>query len=192
MASDDVPVPPDSELVNWFAEGAAMLVDALAAAEPATPVWTWDHHDHTAGFWYRRMAHETLIHRVDAEQAHGAETQANQQLCADGIDEMLTKFIGGPPECGKVEHGDGIIELRTVWRNWFIRRDTYSGTTPSGGFVKKDWVYNPVDPVSEPNTIVIGSAQAINLWLWGRGSVANLAVTGDVSAADQLRADATV
>jgi uncharacterized protein (TIGR03083 family) len=185
-------VPSDGELIDWFSEGAAMLVSALADADPAIPVWTWDDDDHTVGFWYRRMAHETLIHRVDAEQAHGQETLASAALCADGIDEMLTKFIGGPPEWGKVEQGGGIIELRTIGRNWLIRRDTYSGTTPSGKFIEEDWVYNPADPDSEPDTIVIGSAQAINLWLWGRGSAANLAVNGDVSTADQLRADATV
>lgn len=113
----------------------------------------------------------------------------HQQLCADGIDELLTKFIGGPPEWGHVEYGVGTIELRTIGRNWFIRRETYSRTTPSGKIIDKDWVYNPADPVSEPDTIVIGNAQAINLWLSRRVLAANLAVTGDTSAADQLRSN---
>ena len=190
--SDDVQLPSDDELIDWFAEGATKLLVTLAAADPATPVWTWDAEDHTVGFWYRRMAHETFIHRVDAEQAHGPESPADAELCADGIEEMLTKFIGGPPEWGKVEQGEGVIELRALMRNWLIRRDTYLGTTPSGKIIEEKSVYNPADPHSVADTTIFGSTQAINLWLWGRGSDTNLAITGDVSAADQLRADAAV
>jgi len=187
--SDDVAVPPDSELIDWFIKGSEMLVDTLAMADPATPVWTWIEDDQTASFWFRRMAHETLIHRVDAEQAHGSVTSTSPELCADGIDEILTRFIGGPPGWASIEEGEGIIELRAFERSWFIRRDTYSGTTPSGRFVEKDWVYNPVDPVSEPATIVSGTAQAMSQWLWGRGSITDLTVMGDAESAVKLRAD---
>ncbi len=57
------------------------------------------------------MSHETLIHRVDAEQSHGGVTTADPDLCADGIDELLSLFLGGAPEWSATEQGEGVIEI---------------------------------------------------------------------------------
>lgn len=40
-------------------------------------------------FWARRQAHETAIHRLDAEQACGTATPFGAVQAADGIDEWL-------------------------------------------------------------------------------------------------------
>ncbi len=42
----------------------------LSADEPA---WTWWEPDQTAGFWQRRMALETAVHRADVESASGPD-----------------------------------------------------------------------------------------------------------------------
>ncbi|GIH16295.1 maleylpyruvate isomerase N-terminal domain-containing protein [Rugosimonospora africana] len=48
----------------------------------------------TVRFWIRRMAHETAIHRVDAELAGGrAVTPIPQDLATDGLDELLIEFL---------------------------------------------------------------------------------------------------
>ncbi|MBF9132573.1 maleylpyruvate isomerase family mycothiol-dependent enzyme [Plantactinospora sp. S1510] len=62
--------------------------DAAAAAP------TWYDPDQTVGFWIRRMAQETVIHRLDAELATGqpvADIPAD--LATDGIDEVLRLFL---------------------------------------------------------------------------------------------------
>jgi hypothetical protein len=40
-AAQPVPRPPDPDLVAWFCDGLALLVDTLEGADPTTPVWTW-------------------------------------------------------------------------------------------------------------------------------------------------------
>ena len=186
----DAPLAAEGDLIDWFAEGAELLLSALQAADPATPVWTWDDSNKTVGFWYRRMAHETLIHRVDAEQAHGPVTSADPELCSDGIDEFMITFIGGAPDWATIEQGEGAIAISTPERKSSYRRDYFSGTTLSGRVIEQDWFYDSVDTGTETACTVKGSSQAINLWLWGRGTAEDLDISGDARIAKQLREDA--
>ena len=80
-------------LIEWFEEGLAELVSVLATADldatcpnfsPGSPA--------TVGFWARRQAHETTMHRWDAESVAGSLTPIDPELATDGIDEMLTVF----------------------------------------------------------------------------------------------------
>jgi hypothetical protein len=47
-------------------------------------------------FWARRQAHETEIHRADAEVASGGITPIPAALALDGIEEMLFGFAARP------------------------------------------------------------------------------------------------
>jgi len=68
--------PADAQLPGWFCEGHAALVRALGAAPPDLECWTFLAAPSPLAFWARRQAHETAIHRVDAEQAASAADQA--------------------------------------------------------------------------------------------------------------------
>lgn len=81
--------PAEPERLAWFTAGVDPFADALAAADPATEVWTWSD-DKTVGFWARRQAHETAMHRWDAQTAAGAPQPIDAALAADGIDEFVT------------------------------------------------------------------------------------------------------
>ena len=78
-----------------FVEGGAEhALAVLGAADPDTPVWNWfDGGPGPARFWYRRMAHETVVHRADAESAAAGRPGTSHvepaELAADGIDEFL-------------------------------------------------------------------------------------------------------
>ncbi|MEA3511797.1 MAG: maleylpyruvate isomerase family mycothiol-dependent enzyme, partial [Actinomycetota bacterium] len=80
---------PDEPVTAWFDEASARVLDVLSVHDPAESVWTWFDPDQTVGFWYRRLAHETLIHRIDAEQAHGYQSMVDEALASDGVDEAL-------------------------------------------------------------------------------------------------------
>jgi uncharacterized protein (TIGR03083 family) len=67
--------PDDAELPGWFREGHATLVRALGAAAPHLNCWAFLPAPSPLAFWARRQAHETAIHRVDAERAAGAAGQ---------------------------------------------------------------------------------------------------------------------
>lgn len=93
--ADDHDVPGDPEgRSEWLVAGATRLVDAIREAGPAAPMWTWAPVK-TAGFWLRRITHETLVHRVDAEIAadgNAANIAIAADLAADGVSDLLETF----------------------------------------------------------------------------------------------------
>jgi uncharacterized protein (TIGR03083 family) len=63
--------PPPSlaeeEPIPLLERAYAELLDEFAARKPEDPAGTWYKPDQTVGFWIRRMAQETVVHRIDAE-----------------------------------------------------------------------------------------------------------------------------
>lgn len=178
---------PVGDLLDWFNEGAASLLSTLRSVEPSTPMWTWHTPDQTAGFWYRRMAHETLIHRVDAELAHGTVTTIDAEIAEDGIDEALVAFIAGIPPWAEADPGDVVIRLTTPNRHWSLREATFSGTTKSGRVLSKIPTVLLEPGATKRDCEISGGSAALNLWLWGRGSLSDLIVSGDPAHAEMLR-----
>jgi len=80
--------PPDADLVEWLAEGGALLVQTLGACDPDAPMWAWGA-DHHARFWSRRQLHETAVHRADAELALGKIPTIVPEIAVDAINELL-------------------------------------------------------------------------------------------------------
>ncbi|GAA1382645.1 maleylpyruvate isomerase family mycothiol-dependent enzyme [Kitasatospora putterlickiae] len=86
--------PDDADLVEWFRTGHATLVDTLGAAPADLDCWTFFPAPSPLAFWTRRQAHETAVHRIDADAAAGAEgPHAEAEFAHDGIDELLTGFL---------------------------------------------------------------------------------------------------
>jgi uncharacterized protein (TIGR03083 family) len=81
-------------LAAWARRGGADLLEALTSRNPAQPCSTWSAADRTVGFWIRRMAHETAVHRVDAAQAVGVPWSVDPELAADGVAEALELWLG--------------------------------------------------------------------------------------------------
>ncbi|MGH3918160.1 MAG: maleylpyruvate isomerase family mycothiol-dependent enzyme [Pseudonocardiaceae bacterium] len=123
-------------LVTWLRAGAGELVDAIRATGPQTPVWSWAD-DHSAGFWARRMAHETAVHRADLELALGREFALEPELAADAISEWLSllslpQAVEYRPELAELRGNGEILHLHSTdpglgeAGEWIVRR------TPSG------------------------------------------------------------
>lgn len=87
--------PADDELIDWFGSGHNALVKALQDAPPDLDAWHFLRGAPSArAFWARRQAHETTIHRVDAELATDATvTPIDADLAADGVDELLAGML---------------------------------------------------------------------------------------------------
>ncbi len=88
----DVPdgkLPADeAERCHWLTAGSASLIDTLREAQD-THVWTFEGMA-PAGFWARRMAHETSVHCADAQFAASEPVEMVPELAADAIDEWFT------------------------------------------------------------------------------------------------------
>jgi uncharacterized protein (TIGR03083 family) len=85
--------PKDDEIVDWFEKGAENLAHVLESHEPSEHVWTWFPSDQTVGFWQRRMAQETAVHRWDAEHAAAETHPIEAALAADGIAEFFDTLM---------------------------------------------------------------------------------------------------
>jgi uncharacterized protein (TIGR03083 family) len=86
----DPAATPDAALRECQA-ALTELLDALGTADPNALVWNWfDDRPAPARFWHRRMAHETAVHRWDAQAAAGASRPIDAALAVDGIDEFLS------------------------------------------------------------------------------------------------------
>ncbi|WP_328317213.1 maleylpyruvate isomerase family mycothiol-dependent enzyme [Streptomyces sp. NBC_00388] len=72
----------------WLAAGAQRLAATLRASGPDAGVWSWAA-DQRAGFWARRMVHETVIHRADAALTAGVPFEVAAETAADAVDEWL-------------------------------------------------------------------------------------------------------
>lgn len=154
------PWPPnldERDALELYDEARGAVVAALEAAGTELATWTFSPEDKTSGFWYRRMALETAVHRVDAELAHDVVTPVDEELALDGIDEVLALMLGGPWwEEGDTEHPvDATIRITSEGRSWTIRLDATSAVVTPGA-------------EGDVDAEVFGDAPDILLWLWGR------------------------
>jgi uncharacterized protein (TIGR03083 family) len=159
--------PADDELADWFRAGHAALVDTLRSAPDGLDCVTFLPADSPRHFWARRQAHETAIHRIDAEAAAGGATPLETSFAQDGIAEMLGGFAR---RRRKQELPAATIGLAaTDGPSWLIR---LGGEQIEGG---------PADSLDSADATVGGSSSGLCLWLWNRPSEA--VVAGDLDIA---------
>ena len=185
------PARPEAyaDLLAAFDTAHADLVQALERADPADAAWTWST-EQTVGFTYRRQAHEALIHRIDAEQAAGAEiAPVDVALAADGVVETLGVMYGGCPPWGLFTGlPDHLrIDLTDAGPVW-VQLGRFTGTDPDSdtSYDEPD-IAVVADPGTPPDVIVTGAAVDLDLWLWRRGDDARIEVAGDRAVYDRFR-----
>ncbi len=176
------PWPPDFgdvEPMAHFQSSFEALLAEFAAHSPDDPAWTWGIDEGTVGWWIRRMAQETAVHRIDVEQAVGVATPIDIELAIDGVDEMLALIIPAvytswPQEFTDLlaDTGGEVVAVRTGGREWRI------GMQPSGLTFSDD---------GPPVATVDGEPEAVLLWLWGRLTDDAVTVGGDAHAIEALR-----
>lgn len=184
--------PDDTELSSLFDMQSARLLAALHARSPDDTCWSWYDAGHSVGWVMRRQAHEALIHRVDAELAAGKLTPLDEDLAADGVDEILTTMLdtGDIPDWSRFEPSGATAVLATPTNRWEMDLGRFTGTSPSSGTTYDDPALL-LRPIRETASVMItGSAADLDLWLWGRGSADDLEVTGDSALLDDIRAAA--
>ena len=76
-------------LASWLRQGAGDLGAALRSADPHSPTWHPFPVTKVTGVWARRQAHETSIHRWDAQHAVGTADPIDAAFASDGIDEYF-------------------------------------------------------------------------------------------------------
>jgi uncharacterized protein (TIGR03083 family) len=157
------------------------LTAELDARDIAQPVPTWYEPEQTAGFWLRRMAQETVIHRIDAELAAGLPSvRVPDDLALDGVDEVLTRFLGyfSPDPAGwylAEADGTSAIVVSSGGSGWTVRPSQSAEVTVSAG------------ADDSPRATVSAAPDPMLRWLWGRAGNDVITVTGDPAWAGYLR-----
>lgn len=110
------PAPGAEELDAWLASGARLLAGRLREAGPDVPMWSW-WSAKRSGFWARRMAQETLVHRADAALGAGQPFEATPVLAANAVDEWLdlvtdAEQVAGDPDLHELLGTGQTLRLR--------------------------------------------------------------------------------
>lgn len=179
----DAPASDDPRVVEWFA-GELALIDAfLEALDPDVPTWNWAPQAKLAGFWHRRMAHETAIHRWDAQLGTGLLPEPiESKLAGDGVAEVLDTFLPAGRRKGPSDVA-GLVQLVAVdlGQHWFIRlKGEGVALLDTGTLLDTD-----AHPTRAEAT---GHASDLALALWGRVAFDVLDTTGDLRLLEALRA----
>ncbi|MCA1789998.1 MAG: maleylpyruvate isomerase family mycothiol-dependent enzyme, partial [Thioalkalivibrio sp.] len=84
--------PSDAELIDWYLETNANLLRELTSAPTDLECRTFLPAPSPLAMWARRQAHETAVHRFDAEHVGHTQTSFDPSFATDGIDEVLCAF----------------------------------------------------------------------------------------------------
>ncbi|PRY43371.1 maleylpyruvate isomerase family mycothiol-dependent enzyme [Umezawaea tangerina] len=179
QAPPRVAVPEDwDELLPWWDDKVAELAEQLRTTAPDSPTWMLGGGPGTVAQWARRQAHETAIHRLDAEHARSATVPSllfGTDLAADGVDEFLTLFLPLASRRKPVEHtGRVLLHAADAGRAWEVRLTP--GEVPEVGPV--------TDSGTDEDGVVAGTADAVFRAVWGRPSGA--IVSGNSALLDAL------
>jgi uncharacterized protein (TIGR03083 family) len=160
------------------------LTAEFGAREVTQAVPTWYEPDETVGFWLRRMAQETVIHRIDAELAAGLpDTRVPDDLALDGVDEVLVRFLAyfstgfADANVAHLDGADGTsaIVVSAGRRSWTVRPSQTDEATVED------------DDCGDSRVLVRAAPDPMLRWLWGRAGDDVVTVTGDPAWADYLR-----
>jgi uncharacterized protein (TIGR03083 family) len=172
----EVMAPPgdDHTLLDWVRAGHARLVQVLETASPEVSCWTFLAAPSPLAFWARRQAHETAIHRVDAESPGAAITGFPPGFAADGIDELLSCFITRPGGRLRADPPRTLhVGATDAGADWLVR------IGPERRVVSRE--------AGGADCSVRGPAAALYLLLWNRQGLDGLEVRGDPALLDLWR-----
>jgi uncharacterized protein (TIGR03083 family) len=161
--------PADADLIAAYRDGHAALVAALRDADPDLECGTFLAAPSPLAFWARRQAHETAIHRLDAQGAGRAGppdplAAFDPAFAADGIDELIMGFAARRrywrSDCGEVSLA---VRAQDTGGAWQVRIAD-GATEVSRGEATADCV-------------LAGTAAGLYAFLWNRSDAAAAAIT---------------
>jgi uncharacterized protein (TIGR03083 family) len=176
------PMPADEDAVAWFRAGLAAVVETLERAPADLDCWAFLSASSPRAFWARRQAHETAIHRADAQAAVGDIDGVGTAFAVDGIDELLLGFYARPRNRARSDVARALsVTAEDAAASWIIQFG------PEGA--------RPVRTRGQETNVeaeVRGSASDLYLALWNRRPLEALRTAGDPALVELWRTKATV
>lgn len=177
------PADPDdfAALLAWFGTGSTALVETMTAADPELDCWHFLGAPSGTAFWARRQAHETGVHRADAQLAAGRLDPFPVEHAADGVDELVRGFMG---QRSRRLRSESPVTLTLV------ATDADAGWHVTIGPDSVDVTGDGAD--ADADCTVRGNASDLYLFVWNRVGPETLDVTGDTAVLDLWRTKARV
>lgn len=165
-------MPPDAGLVAWLSTGWQRLVAALEVAPAELQCWSFLPAPTPLAFWARRQAHETAVHRVDAQLAGRASVAPlGRDFAIDGLDELLLCFFSRPRNRLRLPRSRRLAVLATdTSASWIIH------IGPDGARAER--------AEGSADAEISGRAEDLYLGLWNRRPLSALAVAGETELAE--------
>jgi uncharacterized protein (TIGR03083 family) len=185
--------PDDAELIGAYRGGHAALVAALRAAAPDLDCATFMSAPSPLAFWARRQAHETAMHRYDAQSAAPGGAPApgdafDAAFADDGIDELIIGFAARRRYRLR-GHGTHSLTVRATdtGNRWRVRLADGATTV-----ARCDDTGDAVDRAGD--CLLAGPAADIYAYLWNRcdAAAAAVTITGDPAVLDVWRSSVRV
>ncbi|HYO17788.1 MAG TPA: maleylpyruvate isomerase family mycothiol-dependent enzyme [Dermatophilaceae bacterium] len=202
------------DLPAFFGQASGDLYDNLSAAGPHAPAWAWAD-DQSVALIRRRQAHESLIHRLDAELTAGRRSPMDAALSTDGVDEALRVMYARAPSWGHFTADPAqtvLVRTADTDASWLVSLGRFTdiddsdlddsdiddsdindrgiddrGTTRDAPGLA---VADPRDSESGSGgsaaATVMASAADLDCWLWHRPPAGRVERSGDSSVLDRL------
>jgi uncharacterized protein (TIGR03083 family) len=163
--------PADDDLVDWYLRTNANLVRALESASPADEMPTFLPAPSPLAMWARRQAHETAVHRFDAENASGSGSGFDPAFAADGIDELVRGFAPRADQFPTTSTRTALIDAQDTDDRWHLTFAPDGITAVRGEGASADLT-------------LTGAASDLYLVLWNRAADSTITVRGDQELLD--------
>jgi uncharacterized protein (TIGR03083 family) len=181
----------DEEPVALLDRAYAELVGEFGRRKPEEFSPTWYEPDQSVGFWIRRMAQETVIHRIDAELGVGVPVAPiPDDLANDGIDELLKVFVAYDLKKWPDDYAEALAKspgwsytINTGGVEWTV------GTSP-GSFSVGGGPGMTVADFSNTDVTISGTPTALLRWVWNRetpGEPSGVTIEGHADLAEFRR-----
>lgn len=164
---DFPPRPAAGDEVAGATEALDRVITAMRALEPGAAMWSWGT-TQTSDYFFRRLHLENLVHRVDAEQMAGLESEVDSDEGMDGVSERFEEFVHR-----KAERPSGSFHLH--------RTDGPGEWTAK---VEGDELVVTQEH-AKGDAAAKGSGAELLLAMWGRASVDTLETFGEVSLVEE-------
>ncbi len=161
----------DEDLIAWYLQTNKNLVRSLETAPADLEAWTFLPAPSPLAMWARRQAHETAVHRFDAQSAAKTESSFDPLFASDGIDELVSGITTRRRlDIPVTQPQTLLLRAEDTSDRWFVSLESESVTTVRG---------------DEPADVVVsGGASELYLTMWNRIDDSAVNVTGKAEVLD--------